>query len=173
MRYLLPETVETDRLLLRLWCADDAARLDEIYAQPEYLEHMPPARGAERVAVYRRLWEEDGLATWAACERRTGYLVGRIGLLRHRDWPLAEDPVEVGWTLDRAYWGRGLATEGGRAAVDAWRTYLPDETLYSFTLPENLRSRAVMERLGMTYGGTAVWHDREHVWYSLDRREAR
>lgn len=171
MRYLLPETVETERLVLRTWRTEDAERLDQIYKQPEYLEHMPPASGAARVVDYQRLWEEDGLATWAACERETGQLVGRIGLLRHDDWPLVRDPVEVGWTLDRAYWGRGLATEGGRAAVDAWRTYLPDETLYSFTIPKNLRSRAVMERLGMTYGGTAIWHGLEHVWYSLDRGE--
>jgi RimJ/RimL family protein N-acetyltransferase len=130
---------------------------------------MPPAQGTERVAYYRQTWERDGFATWAACERETGRLIGRIGLLRHHDWPLAPDPVEIGWTLDHEHWGRGLATEGGRAAMDVWRAYLPDDVLYSFTIPENARSRAVMERLGMTYGGTAVWHDREHVWYSLAR----
>ena len=152
-----------------MWRVEDAERLEEIYAQPEYAEHMPSASGAAHIADYQRLWEEDGFSKWAACERDTGHLVGRIGLLRHRDWPLVPDPVEVGWVLDRAYWGRGLASEGGRAAVEAWREYLPDETLYSFTVPENTRSRAVMERLGMTLGGTAVWHSRAHVWYSLDR----
>jgi RimJ/RimL family protein N-acetyltransferase len=164
--------VETDRLLLRTWRLEDAERLDEIYRQPEFLEHMPPADGVSRVESYRRLWEEVGFCTWAACERETGRLIGRIGLMRHDDWPLARNPVEVGWTLDRAYWGRGLATEGGRAGVDAWRTYLPDETVYSFTVPENTRSRAVMERLGMTLGGTALWHGREHVWYALEREGA-
>ena len=164
--------VETDRLLLRTWQLEDAERLDEIYRQPEYLEHMPPASGAARVADYQRLWEETGFCTWAACERGTGRLIGRIGLMRHDDWPLAPNPVEVGWTLDRAYWGRGLATEGGRAGIDTWRTHLADETLYSFTVPENARSRSVMERLGMACGGSALWHGLEHVWYSLDREAA-
>ena len=170
--HLLPETIETERLLLRTWRLEDAERLDEIYSQPEYLEFMPRARGADRVADYRRLWDEDGFATWAACERESGRLLGRVGLLRHDDWPLAENPVEVGWTLDHEYWGRGLATEGGRASIAAWLEHLPDETLYSFTVPGNTRSRAVMERLGMRFGGTAHWHGLEHVWYSLDREDA-
>ncbi|MBM2823663.1 MAG: family N-acetyltransferase [Thermoleophilia bacterium] len=153
-----------------MWRPEDVERLNEIYVQPEYLEHMPPASAAAHIADYQRLWAKDGFSKWAACERGTGYLVGRIGLLRHDDWPLAREPVEVGWVLDRAYWGRGLATEGGRAAVDAWRTYLADETLYSFTVPENARSRAVMVRLDMTFGGTALWHGREHAWYSLARQ---
>ena len=171
MRYALPETVETDRLVLRMWKPEDAEPLGEIYGQPDYLATMPPADAAQQVAAWSRRWTDDGFAQWAACERETGRLIGRIGLLRHHDWPLVRDPVEVGWVLDRAYWGRGLATEGGRAAVNEWRTYLPDATLYSFTVPENTRSRAVMERLGMSYGGSAVWRDREHVWYSLDREE--
>jgi RimJ/RimL family protein N-acetyltransferase len=152
-----------------MWRLEDAERLDEIYRQPEYLEFMPPASGVAQVPAWQRLWEDNGFAKWAACDRETGRLVGRIGLHRHSDWPLVAEPVEVGWVLDRACWGRGLATEGARAAVDAWRAYLPDETLYSFTVPEHTRSRAVMERLGMIYGGTAVWRGREHVWYSLAR----
>jgi len=163
--------VVTDRLLLRTWRLEDAERLDEIYAQPEYLEHMPRAGATAHIADYQRLWEEHGFSKWAACERETGRLVGRVGLLRHDDWPLTREPLEIGWVLDHAYWGRGLATEGGRAGVDAWRTYLPDDTLYSFTVPKNTRSRAVMERLGMTFGGIAVWHGREHVWDWLDREQ--
>jgi RimJ/RimL family protein N-acetyltransferase len=169
--YLVPDSVETERLLLRTWRADDGERLDEIYRQPEYLEFMPAARGQDRVSEYQRLWDEGGFAIWAACERESGRLIGRIGLLRHDDWPLVESPVEVGWTLDRDYWGLGLATEGGRAAIDVWLEYLADETLYSFTVPENIRSRAVMERLGMRFGGSAIWHGREHVWYALDRED--
>ena len=172
MQYSIPDTVETERLLLRMWEEEDAEPLAEIYTQPEYLETMPPSDAAETVARFRRLWETEGFGKWAACDRESGRLIGRIGLMRHHDWPLVARPVEVGWVLRRDYWGRGLATEGGKAAVEAWRRYLPgDDTLYSFTIPRNVRSRAVMERLGMTYGGSTVWRDLEHVWYSLARAD--
>ena len=70
--YVLPETVETDCLLLRMWQPEDAAALDEIFRQPEYLEHMPPTTGAKHVAAWRRQWENEGFGHWAACERASG-----------------------------------------------------------------------------------------------------
>ncbi len=92
--------------------------------------------------------------------------------MRHHDWPLAADPVEVGWVLHRDWWGRGLATEGGRASIEEWLGHLPDDRLHSFTVPGNERSRAVMKRLGLRYGGTTPWRGSEHVWYALDREDA-
>ena len=132
---------------------------------------MPPADAADQIAMWSRRWEEDGFAQWAACERESGRLIGRIGLLRHHDWPLVEEPVELGWVLHRDFWGRGLAMEGGRAGIDMWRRHLTDDSLYSFTVPRNARSRAVMERLGLKHGGTTTWRGVEHVWYALDREE--
>ena len=82
--------------------------------------------------------------------------------------PLGGDPVEAGWSLHPIAWGRGLATEGGRVAVAAWREHLPAEpSLISITLPNNGRSRRVMEKLGFAYAGTATWHGYDVVWYSL------
>jgi RimJ/RimL family protein N-acetyltransferase len=76
----------------------------------------------------------------------------------------------VGWTLHRDWWGRGLATEGARGAMECWREeLLEDEQMLSIALPANVRSRAIMERLGLTYRGTADWHGLEHVWYAVDR----
>jgi RimJ/RimL family protein N-acetyltransferase len=75
----------------------------------------------------------------------------------------------VGWVLHSDFWGRGLATEAGRASIELWRTHLDDPQLISITAPDNARSRAVMERLDLTYRGTAFWHDTDVVWYALDR----
>ena len=72
--------------------------------------------------------------------------------------------------LHRDWWGRGLATEGGRASLRCWREHLPAEPrLYSFTTPANVRSRAVMERLGLTLRGETVWRGYDIVWYAIDR----
>jgi RimJ/RimL family protein N-acetyltransferase len=170
----IPSEIETERLLLRPWREEDVEPLHEIYRQPEFLATMPAktlAETREQVERFRRAWVEDGYCQWAACDRATGRLIGRIGPLCHHDWPLVDRPVpEVGWVLHRDWWGRGLATEGGRAGVDAWREHLPDEPrLYSFTTPDNHRSRAVMERLGFTHRGEARWHGWDMVWYALER----
>jgi ribosomal-protein-alanine N-acetyltransferase len=161
-------------LLLRQWRDEDVEPLHEIYEQPEYLETMPaktPDETREQLDWLRRAWQQDGYCQWAACDLATGRLIGRIGLQCHHDWPLVDRPVpEVGWVLHRDFWGRGLATEGGQAGVDAWREQLLGESrLYSFTTPDNRRSRAVMERLGLTHRGDAHWHGYDMVWYALDR----
>ena len=172
-RLQLPLEVRTARLRLRQWRDEDAEPLAQIYAQPEYREHMPALsleQTEQQIATFRQRWLEDGLGQWAAEDRDGGRLIGRIGLLRHHDWPLEPSPVEVGWTLHREWWGRGLATEGAGAAVAIWRELLVDDRrLLSITTPANSRSRAVMHRLGMTERGTTFWHGHDVVWYALDR----
>ena len=172
-RRRLPDEVETERLLLRQWRDDDVEPLAEIYAQAEYRAFMRARthdQTREQIERFRRLWAEEGLAHWAAEDRATGRLIGRIGLLRHHDWPLEPSPVEVGWTLHRDWTGRGLATEGGRASVDVWRELLRnDPRILSITDPANVRSRSVMHRLGLTEQGTTFWHGREVVWSALER----
>jgi RimJ/RimL family protein N-acetyltransferase len=169
----VPLELRTERLLLRQWREDDAEALAEIYTQPEYLEHMPAVDlDAARAQIERfaRGWRDDGFSNWAVEELASGTLAGRIGLVRHHDWPVEPDPVEVGWTLDRAFWGRGLATEAGRASLECWREHLQDDArLISITTPANVRSRAVMERVGLTYRGTATWHGYDVIWYAVDR----
>jgi RimJ/RimL family protein N-acetyltransferase len=170
----VPSELRTERLVLRQWRPEDVERLAAIYAEPAFLEHMPPRdleQTKAQIESFSREWQEEGFSHWAAEEHASGRLIGRIGLVRHHDWPLAESPVEVGWSLDPAYWGRGLATEGGLAALESWRVHLPEERqLISITRPANTRSRAVMKRLGLTYRGTAFWHGYDVVWYALDRQ---
>jgi len=160
-------------MLLRRWRADDAEALAAIYTDPDYLEHMRALDLEQTRAQIERLdraWSAEGYGQWAAEDRADGSLAGRIGLLCHRDWPLVDGPVpEVGWVLRRDLWGRGLATEGGRAAIACWREHLDDPQLISITRPANRRSRAVMGRLGLVYGGEARWHDHDVIWHALDR----
>jgi len=169
---VIPRELRTERLLLRQWRDEDAEPLAAIYAQPAFLEHMPALDldgTRAQIERFARGWDVDGLSHWATVDPESGSLIGRIGLMRHHDWPESASPVEVGWALHRDWWGQGLATEGGRAGLECWREHLDDTQLISITLAANRRSRAVMERLGMTYGGTTVWRGLEHVWYVLER----
>jgi RimJ/RimL family protein N-acetyltransferase len=169
---VVPAELRTERLLLRQWRADDAEGMAEIYADPQFLEHMPFHDLTETRAQLERFgrgWREHGYSHWAVEEAASGRLIGRAGLLRHEDWPLAEYAVEVGWSLDPDYWGRGYATEAGRASVDCWLERLTEPQLISITTSANVRSRAVMERLGFTQRGETHWHHYDVVWYALDR----
>jgi RimJ/RimL family protein N-acetyltransferase len=167
---VIPAEVRTERLLLRQWREDDVEPLAEIHTQPEYVEFMHVRDTPGQIARFREQWQDVGFSHWAVEELGGGRLIGHIGLMRHFDWPLAEAPVEVGWALHRDWWGRGLATEGAQAAMECWlEQLLEDEQLLSIALPANARSRAVMERLGLTYRGTADWRGFEHVWYAVDR----
>jgi RimJ/RimL family protein N-acetyltransferase len=166
---LIPLELRTERLLLRQWREEDVEPLAVIYAQPEFQEHNGVRDARTHVLHFALSWRHDGFSLWAAEELESGAFVGRIGLIRHHDWPEAPDPVEVGWTLHRDWWGRGLATEGGRAALECWREYLDDPQLISITTHANQRSRGVMERLGLTFRGETHWHRHDVVWYALDR----
>jgi RimJ/RimL family protein N-acetyltransferase len=169
----VPKEVRTARMLLRQWREADAAPLAEIYAQPEYqqfMRAMDMPQSIAQVERFMRAWRDDGVCQWAAVDLETNRLIGRLGMMRHHDWPVEPDPIEVGWTLHRDYWGRGLATEAGRASMDIWRERLvDDQRLLSITVPGNTRSRAVMERLGLTLRGTATWKNLDVVWYAIDR----
>jgi RimJ/RimL family protein N-acetyltransferase len=169
---LIPLELRTERLLLRQWREEDAEPLAEIHAHPGYLETMRLLdldQTRTQILQFTVQWQEEGFSLWAVEELESGCVVGRIGLMRHHDWPLAPDPVEVGWALHPDWWGRGLATEGGRAAIECWRKHLDDPQLISITRPDNRRSRAVMERLGLTLRGEVEWHGFHQVWYGLDR----
>jgi RimJ/RimL family protein N-acetyltransferase len=114
--------VETARLLLRPWQPDDLAEFTRLLTDPvvtRYIVvHTPftPEDVAELSERTLAQWERNGFGPWAAIEKASGRWVGRIGLDELADWP-GPHKVEVGWELHREFWGRGLATEGGRAGL--------------------------------------------------------
>ena len=153
-----PELV-TVRLLLRRWRAGDRASFAAINADPAVMEHFPSTlTRQESDAFVDRVeagFEERGFGLWAAESRADGALVGFVGLsvpgfrvpwMEQRPQPV----VEVGWRLKRSAWGLGLASEAARASVDFGFGVLGLPEIVSFTVVSNLRSLAVMRRLGMT-----------------------
>ena len=143
--------LETARLRLRRWRDDDLPTLARWNADPVVMRHMGrgPMTFEESVAAldrYRAHWDEHSIGLWAAELRDTGELVGRIGVAYHRAWPA--DP-EVGWLIDPAHTGRGLATEGGAACVEYGFGVLGAPRLVSICTEENVESRRVMEKLGL------------------------
>ena len=169
-----PTEVRTARLLLRQWADDDVEALAEIYRDPEVERQLVPTdleQTRAQVARFDGLWATGQPSLWAAEELATGRFVGRVGLIPSPSWDLEPGAIEVGWTFAREVWGRGYATEGGAAALEAGFTHLDVDHVISFTRPGNTASRRVMEKLGLSCRGDAVYKDIPHVWYSVTRDE--
>jgi RimJ/RimL family protein N-acetyltransferase len=82
-----------------------------------------------------------------------------------------EHKTEVGWRLDRAFWGQGLATEAAKASVAYGFETLGLVGIISIIQPGNTASRRVAERAGLTPRGETRWRDAPVVWYAIDRRD--
>lgn len=141
--------IRTERLLLRRWREQDRAPFAALNADPVVMEHFPAALTREESdALVERIeagFAQHGFGLWVV--EVDGATVGFTGL----SVP-GFDPglVEVGWRLARSAWGHGYAAEAARAAIAHGRGLGVGEVV-SFTAVGNLRSRAVMERIGMTH----------------------
>ena len=166
-----PLELVTTRLRLRPFRDDDLDAWARIGADPETMRYIgngrPLSRDEARASLgyVRAHWAVRGYGLWAAEERDTGALVGRIGLYRPGGWP----GLEVGWLIARERWGEGLATEGARAAVDfAFGRRLAGR-LISAIAPENAASIRVAEKLGERFAGFRRLYGRRVAIYALER----
>ena len=98
-----------------------------------------------------RLIDELGWGFWAVEERVSGRFIGFVGLHVPSDKLPFSPCVEVGWRLAKSYWGLGYATEAAQSAIAFGFQQLHLAELVAFTAITNLKSRAVMERLGMQF----------------------
>jgi RimJ/RimL family protein N-acetyltransferase len=174
--------IATERLVLRRWREADRLPFRRLNADPRVMEFMPGALRAEQsdalVARIESHFERHGFGLWAAELREGERFLGFIGLSVPGFEAAFMPAVEIGWRLDADYWGRGLATEGARAVMRHGFEALELDGVVSFTVPGNLRSRRVMEKLGMRHDAgddfehpvLPVGHPmRRHVLYRLGR----
>ena len=143
--------IRTQRLLLRRWRPADRVPFASMNADPEVVEHLQGPLTRERSDAFvdriEEHWEERGWGLWAVEIPGEAPFIGYVGL-----WPaeyMAAGMVEVGWRLGRAYWGRGFATEAARHALRFGFEQVGLPEIVSFTVPQNVRSRRVMERIGL------------------------
>jgi RimJ/RimL family protein N-acetyltransferase len=168
--------IQTARLLLRPWQPDDLAEFTRLLTDPEvtrYIVVHTPFSAQDVAELSDRTleqWERNGFGPWAAIEKQTGRWVGRIGLDELADWP-GPDKVEVGWELHREFWGRGLATEGGRAGVRYGFERVGLKRIISVTMATNAASRRVMEKCGLRFQGELPMAGTVVAWYAIDRAD--
>jgi RimJ/RimL family protein N-acetyltransferase len=151
---IVPE-LRTERLIMRGFLEEDLDAWAGICSDTEVTRWVGSSEPVSREDAWRLManflghWELRGYGQWALVETATGELVGRTGLLQPEAWP----GLEVGWLVAREHWGRGFATEAGRASIEWAREELGADHIISLIEDANERSARVAERLGMTVEG--------------------
>lgn len=168
-------TLETERLLLRMWRESDFEAYARFCSDPEVMQFLGEGRPLSRLEAWRHMativghWHLRGYGIWAVEERETGKLVGRIGFFNPEGWP----GFELGWVLDREHWGKGFASEGARRALDYAFTEMNRDHVISLIHPDNIGSIRVAERLGEKLEGKTELFGHDVLIYGIDRvREA-
>lgn len=172
----------TSRLLLRPWRPSDRDAFARMNADPEVMAYFPSVLNrAQSNALADRIeahFEAHGFGPWAIEISGGEPFIGFVGLA-HVGFDAHFTPaVELLWRLARPTWGFGYATEAAGEACRVAFEELCLDALVAFTVPQNQRSRAVMERIGMRYDecddfqhpGLEAGHPlRKHVLYRLSR----
>lgn len=167
---------------MRQWRESDKAPFAEMNADPVVMEHFSSRPTVEQsddfVDRMRAHLQDSGWGLWAVEITETGEFIGFVGL-----WPIGFDPFlgreqrEVGWRLKRSAWGHGYASEAAREALRFAFEELGWAEVVSFTAVTNERSRAVMERIGMSRDRSSDFEHpglppdsplRPHVVYRID-----
>lgn len=149
----MPE-LRTDRLLLRGWRDSDLDPWAAMNADPEVREYFPEVLTREQsdtsAAFFRTELDQRGWGWWAVELTATGEFIGFAGL-DPVDEEVPLTGIEAGWRLARHAWGHGYATEAARAVTAYGFDSLALPEILAITTTTNLRSQAVMRRLGMTH----------------------
>jgi RimJ/RimL family protein N-acetyltransferase len=172
----------TERLLLRRWQGSDRPPFSRLNADPRVMEFMPGCLSREEsdllIDQIESHFRERGFGLYAAELCQDHSFIGYVGLAVPSFRAHFTPCVEIGWRLSADHWGRGLATEGAREVVQHAFEVLGLRELVSLTVPGNIRSRRVMEKLGMIYNPADDFDHprlpedhplRRHVLYRLRR----
>jgi len=168
------QIIETSRLILRELTPSDADALARILSEPETMRYYPApldcAKVEEWIARQIRRYAVDGHGLWAMILKSNRELVGDCGLTVQEVEGTKE--IEIGYHVRRDLWGQGLATEAARACRDLGFALRSVDRLISLIHPENLPSRRVAEKNGMTVEKEILWHDLRHLVYSVRRNRS-
>jgi len=180
-------TLKTKRLILRPWKEADLVPFAALNADPKVMEYFPSTLSRkESDSLAHRIqqkFEERGYGMWAVAIPGIADFIGFIGLNNEdkSTFPAHFTPaVEIGWRLASTYWGQGYATEGAKAALAYGFETLNLPEIVSFTAVQNMRSRRIMEKIGMHYDPKDDFDHpklpeghplRKHVLYRINQQQ--
>lgn len=147
--------IETARLCLRDWQDTDTEAFIQMNQNPLVMEFFPKCLTREESLEFINRQKanlmRDGFGFWATEIKATGEFIGFISLSRPSFAAHFTPCIEIGWRLAAKHWGQGYATEGAETALKYGFKKCGLEEIVAFTVPANLRSKRVMEKIGMTH----------------------
>ena len=181
--------LSTERLILRTWKPSDIPLMAAISSNPLVMEHFPATQDiAATQALVNHInqhYEKFGYALYAVETKDTHEFIGFVGL-NHPPFeipnfqPTSLPIVEIGWRLSSKHWGKGYATEAAKAVLHYAFTELNLIEIISFTVAANIKSRRVMEKIGLHHSENDDFDHpkleensplKQHVLYRLTRTE--
>jgi RimJ/RimL family protein N-acetyltransferase len=168
-------TLETARLKLRAFRADDIEAMAQIYADPDVARYITmDGLPQSRLNAWRSMtnimghWALRGFGMWAVELKAREELIGFMGPHFPESWP----GQEIGWALAKAHWGRGYATEGVKSCLDYAFNVLQWDKVIHIINPANTRSIAVAEKVGATQVDRWTMGERELLIYGQANNKA-
>ncbi len=165
--------LETSRLILREFRPDDTDSLALTLSDAETMRFYPApldrAGVEDWISRNLRRYREHGHGLWAMILKSSDELIGDCGLVvQEVD---GQNEIEIGYHVRRDFWGQGLATEAASACRDFGFARMPVERIISLIRPENLPSRRVAEKNGMSVWKEVVRKDLPHLVYAIRREQ--
>jgi ribosomal-protein-alanine N-acetyltransferase len=167
------DELETARLRLRMFTQGDAFEFSSITCDPDVMRYIGEGRPISAQETAANLdsiisaFRRRGFGRWGVVHKESGRLIGYCGF--SAGIPTAG--VELAYMLARPFWGKGIATEAARACLRYGFEKLVLPAISGITRPSNLRSRRVMESLGMKFLCEEVYMSYDCVHYAIERGE--
>nr|WP_294779839.1 GNAT family N-acetyltransferase [uncultured Flavobacterium sp.] len=170
----MKNTIETERLVLRPFELSDAEGMFELDSNPNvhlFVGNRPVKHieeSVEYIKIVQKQYETVGIGRWAVVLKETNEFIGWSGIKyitdeinKHKDF------YELGYRFIEKHWGKGYATEAGKAFVDFAFNEMKVEALYAYADAGNEGSRKILEKLGFHFVNSFEYNEEIEVWYEL------
>ncbi|MCD0471218.1 GNAT family N-acetyltransferase [Flavobacterium sp. JAS] len=166
--------IETERLLLREFLLTDDIALFELESNPNVhhfvgkkpITHIDQSRAY--IGFLHKQYADFGTGRWAVILKETGEFIGWSGIKfitneinNHKDF------YEIGYRFIERHWGKGYATEAGKAFIDHAFNVMKVDAVYAYADPGNENSRKILEKLGLQYVNAFEYEEELEVWYEM------
>lgn len=161
-------SIETDRLILRMFTKDDLADYYKLCSDVETMRFLGGIYDKEKtfrhVAFILGHWALRGYGLYAVELKETGEFLGRVGFIHPDGYP----DLELAWTIYRPFWGKGYALEAAKACLKEAKTLLPQNYVIHLIDPENIASVRLAEKVGATFSYETEIHGVHAHVYKTD-----